>query len=491
MRRAWHPSVHGTVAVPAPQAGLSALAAFRTVHRRRQPHPLGFAERDGPVLAGVPADRDHARLGHHVPRRDQDRLPGGQAGGAQSFGLYPHRHLPVRVPDLGAQVYLDPGYHIAGIGPDDVLEERVPGLLEVGEEHGVVDVSLAVRVTPPDRDQALKHRGESRARAGLGARWPRGRRTAACCRRSSAGRRDTGTIRRPPPARRARGRRRRRLRRRRSDRRPSRAPGPALPRATRTRTPIPARTNRTAALPVRLAASAPETGPGARRPRSRRTPAPRAALRRPGRRARSPRRGSRSPRHNAAPPQCWRRCGRRTDRACAPHTRPGVARRRTRRRPGSVPARGETAPPRLFPPEELNRRPSTPRRRWGSRGTAASRRRPAGRAPRRPARSDSCPAPSPPPSPGRLRAARAATPSPAPRRTVRCPRSPGPARTRPGTRRAPSDAARPTAGSRRIPEPGTRRWRPDPGRRAASPPSTARLGWRRARAVPPRRSSRP
>jgi hypothetical protein len=110
-------------------------------------------------VAGVPADRDDARLGRHFSRRGEDRLLGGQARRAQALRLYPHCHLPVGVADLRAQVHLEPGHHVAGIDAEHLRVERVPALLEVGQEDGVIDVALGVGVTPPDPDQVLERRG--------------------------------------------------------------------------------------------------------------------------------------------------------------------------------------------------------------------------------------------------------------------------------------------------------------------------------------------
>src|SRR6202042_3209387 len=80
-----------------------------------------------------------------------------QAGAAQPFGLYPHAHLLVPVPDLRAQVHLDPDHHVVRI-TQDLQVKRVPALLEVGQEDGVVDVAQRVAVTPSDPHHPLEHR---------------------------------------------------------------------------------------------------------------------------------------------------------------------------------------------------------------------------------------------------------------------------------------------------------------------------------------------
>jgi hypothetical protein len=74
------------------------------------------------------------------------------------LGLYPHCNLLVWVADLGAQVHFEPGDHVVGMA-EGLRVERISALLEVGEEDGVIDVSQGVRVTPPDMDNALEHRG--------------------------------------------------------------------------------------------------------------------------------------------------------------------------------------------------------------------------------------------------------------------------------------------------------------------------------------------
>jgi hypothetical protein len=67
------------------------------------------------------------------------------------------------VADLRAQVDFEPDDHVTGVAAQRLRVKRIPALLEVREEDGVIDVSLGVRVTPPDVDQALEHRGHVHA----------------------------------------------------------------------------------------------------------------------------------------------------------------------------------------------------------------------------------------------------------------------------------------------------------------------------------------
>ena len=120
--------------------------------------PFGLAERDGLAGPPVPADGDHAGLGGDLALRREDRLAGGQARGAEAFHRQAHRHPPLRVADLRAEVHLDPGHHVIGLAAEGLHEERVPALLEIGQEHRVVDVPQGVRVPPPDIDRMLEYR---------------------------------------------------------------------------------------------------------------------------------------------------------------------------------------------------------------------------------------------------------------------------------------------------------------------------------------------
>src|SRR5271156_3747488 len=144
-------------AVVTPDASDDSALIVRTLQLEPKECALRLTERDRLVLAGGPAGRDHARPRPPPPREGQDRLPSGQARGPQPLGLYPDRHLTFRVTDFGAQVYFDPGHHVVGLAVEGLRVERVPALLEVGEEDGVVDVSQGVRVAPPDRYLALEH----------------------------------------------------------------------------------------------------------------------------------------------------------------------------------------------------------------------------------------------------------------------------------------------------------------------------------------------
>jgi hypothetical protein len=135
----------------------------RLLGRHRQPGTLGLGERDGLPAAAVPADRDGARLGRDLLGRRQDRLPGGQARAAQPLRLDPDQHPAVRVADLRAEVDLQPGHHIVGVTAQGLDEEGVPALLEVAEEHGMVDVTKGVGVPPPDLDRVLERRAHIRA----------------------------------------------------------------------------------------------------------------------------------------------------------------------------------------------------------------------------------------------------------------------------------------------------------------------------------------
>src|SRR5436190_4236657 len=142
-----------------------------------QPRAFGLAEGDWLSLAGVPADRDDARLGHDLVRRRDDRFTGGEAGRAQALHLDADRHPPVRVADLRPQINFKPDDHIDRVAGEGLREEGVPALLEVGQEHRVIDVTQGVHVTPPDVDLMLEHRAHSDDR--LPASWrasPRSRR---------------------------------------------------------------------------------------------------------------------------------------------------------------------------------------------------------------------------------------------------------------------------------------------------------------------------
>jgi hypothetical protein len=63
------------------------------------------------------------------------------------------------VANLRAQVHFEPDNYVAGVAAEDLRVERIPALLQVGQEDGVIDVALGVRITPPDPDKVLKHRG--------------------------------------------------------------------------------------------------------------------------------------------------------------------------------------------------------------------------------------------------------------------------------------------------------------------------------------------
>src|SRR5215831_17974262 len=66
------------------------------------------------------------------------------------------------MPDLGAEVDLKPRDHIDRLASDHLRVERVPGLLKVGDEHHVIDVTDGVGITPPDVDLTFKDLGHSR-----------------------------------------------------------------------------------------------------------------------------------------------------------------------------------------------------------------------------------------------------------------------------------------------------------------------------------------
>jgi len=159
---AGHPGRH-PAAGGSGEPGLRCLTRARARARRRQPGTFGVAERDGFPAAAIPPHRDGARLGRDLLGRGQDRLPGRQAGGAQPLRLDPHQHPAVRVADLRAEVDLQPGHHVVGVAAQGLHEEGIPALLEVAEEHGVVDVTEGVSVPPPDLDRVLERRAHIRA----------------------------------------------------------------------------------------------------------------------------------------------------------------------------------------------------------------------------------------------------------------------------------------------------------------------------------------
>src|SRR5450755_1059348 len=117
---------------------------------------LGLAERGPPPEVGIPANRVDARLGRHLLRSGEDRFASRQTGRSQALDLYPHRHPPVRIADLSAQINLKPDNYVEWITAQALHEEGVPSLLKVGQEHGVIDMTQSVHVTPPDVDRMLK-----------------------------------------------------------------------------------------------------------------------------------------------------------------------------------------------------------------------------------------------------------------------------------------------------------------------------------------------
>ncbi len=145
------------------RARACARAGARAPGQGRQPGAFGIGECDGLPAAGVPPHRDGPRLGRDLLGRCQDRLPGGQARAAQPLRLDPHQHPAVRVADLRAEVDLQPGHHVVGVAAQGLDEEGIPALLEVAEEHGVVDVTEGVGVPPPDLDRVLERRAHIRA----------------------------------------------------------------------------------------------------------------------------------------------------------------------------------------------------------------------------------------------------------------------------------------------------------------------------------------
>jgi hypothetical protein len=122
-----------------------------------EPGSLGLAERHRLAAVGVPSDGHDPRLRDHLPRGAENRLAGGQAGGSHPLYLHPDRHPPVLAPDLGAEVDLEPGNDVVRVAAEYLHVERVPALLEVGQEHDVIDMTERVGVSPPDIDRTLEH----------------------------------------------------------------------------------------------------------------------------------------------------------------------------------------------------------------------------------------------------------------------------------------------------------------------------------------------
>ena len=60
---------------------------------------------------------------------------------------------------LGAQVHLQADDDVDRIAAENLSEERVPALLEVGQEDRVINVAKGVRVAPPDVDRMLEYGG--------------------------------------------------------------------------------------------------------------------------------------------------------------------------------------------------------------------------------------------------------------------------------------------------------------------------------------------
>src|SRR5215472_3251297 len=121
---------------------------------------LLLAERNRLSLVGIPANGDRAGLRDGLPARADDGLARREAGRPNTLGLDPHRDPPVLVAHLGAQVNLQPDDDVVRVA-EHLCVERVPALLEVGQEHHVVDVAHRVRVSPPDVDLAFDDRAHT------------------------------------------------------------------------------------------------------------------------------------------------------------------------------------------------------------------------------------------------------------------------------------------------------------------------------------------
>lgn len=132
-------------------------------HGRRQSRALGFAERDRLPIDRIPANGDDASVSHDLPGRVDDRLTGCQARRAKAFYRYLHCQVPVIAKDLRSQVHLNPHHDIVWLAAENLRVKSIAALLEVSQEHRVVDVTERVCVPPPDINRMLKYRGHELA----------------------------------------------------------------------------------------------------------------------------------------------------------------------------------------------------------------------------------------------------------------------------------------------------------------------------------------
>src|SRR5262249_7608248 len=98
----------------------------------------------------------------------------------------------VLVAHLGAQVDFQPDDHVAGVVAQGLDVEGIPALLEVGQEHRVIDVTQGVDVTPPHLDRLLEYRGHMPTSLGSTQKLSP---VAGAAREAVAGRGTTGTSR--------------------------------------------------------------------------------------------------------------------------------------------------------------------------------------------------------------------------------------------------------------------------------------------------------
>src|SRR5260221_13987766 len=180
-KRHWSPPDQAGVSLSPPYDETPAGRSCRGLYRRLQPphrsrramaalgrstlqaRALVRVEGDRFPVAGVPAKGHDPCLSDYVVRRRQDRLPGDQAGRPNALRLNPDPHPPVLMADFRAQADLQPHNYVDRIAADDLRIEGIATLLQVRQEHHVVDVTQGISIAPPDIDRTLIDRAHTRS----------------------------------------------------------------------------------------------------------------------------------------------------------------------------------------------------------------------------------------------------------------------------------------------------------------------------------------
>ena len=166
-RRRRHPDVGGDRLVPATLRARTARPSEARalddpvrVDRALQDRPLRLGERSAASRLPDPSPRSPTPPRRRVSRPPRARAPGPDARGPEAGDAASHDHLAVALLQLAPEIDRHPRDHeVPGLRTEEGLDETIARLLEVVQEDRVVDVTVRVDVSPPDRDPDLCRHG--------------------------------------------------------------------------------------------------------------------------------------------------------------------------------------------------------------------------------------------------------------------------------------------------------------------------------------------